>query len=133
MNGQKIFVGILTVINLIWLGFSIFVLFKEFSTGLIMMIPLAIGLITFFITKKVKKFDTFRAFKYASLGFFIPAGIIFALGFLYIGAGGGRTAGVPMIDPLHWQCYEMCRNATQEITNATRDCINNCLENLRNK
>ncbi|MCF7907199.1 hypothetical protein K9K85_02890 [Patescibacteria group bacterium] len=133
MNGQKIFVGILTVLNLIWLGFSIFVLFKEPSTGLIMMIPLAIGLITFFITKKVKKFDTFRAFKYASIAFFIPAGIIFVLGFWYIGAGGERTAGVAMIDPLHEQCYEMCRNTTQEITNATRDCINNCLENLRNK
>jgi protein tyrosine phosphatase len=97
------------------------------------MIPLAIGLITFFITKKVKKFDTFKAFKYASLGFFIPAGIIFVLGLFYIGAGGGRTAGVAMPDPIYQQCMETCRNTTQEITNATRDCINNCLENLRNK
>jgi len=133
MNGSKIFVGILSVINLIWLGFSVYVLTKEFSTGLIMMIPLAISLITFFITKKVKNFDTFRAFKYANLGFFIPAGIIFILGFWYIGAGGGRTAGIVAIDPVYEQCMQTCRNATQEMTNATRDCINNCLENLRNK
>ena len=48
-------------------------------------------------------------------------------------AGNGRTAGVMAIDPIYEQCTEMCRNVTQEITNATRDCINNCFENLRNK
>lgn len=65
------------MINFAWLCFSI--LTKEFSIGLIMMIPLGLGLIIFFIAKQVKKFDTLRALKYANLA----AGLIL-VGIFYL-------------------------------------------------
>ena len=132
MEGQKVLVIILSFLNLIWLGLCALTLINSSEIGIFMLIPVLIGIITFVIVKIVKKFDTWRALKYANLAYFIPAGLLVVL-FIFFGMGVTRTAGIAPIDPLSEQCHQFCQNKTQEFTNATRDCIQNCLQNLRNK
>lgn len=130
MRGQTVFVSILALINLVWLGITIFVLTKTPVIGIIMFIPILIGLITYFITKKIKKFETFKAFKYANIACCIPVGIVVLL-LIVFGFGMTRTAGVVAIDPITQQCLQACRNITKEVTNATETCIQTCYQNMR--
>jgi len=133
MKSKNIFLGILSGINLIIFAYTIFVLFVSFGFGLIMLIPLILALITFVVLRKIKKFDTLRALKYANLVYFIPAGILAGFFLSIASIQIQRTAGMPMIDPIHQQCIDMCKNKTQEIVNAAADCLNNCIKNLTNK
>jgi amino acid transporter len=132
MDKQKILTIILSIINIAWLLFSLIVLLQEGSELIIMFLPLVIGLITFVILKKIRKFETIRALKYSNIAFIIPVGIMLGLYFLFYNPIM-RTAGSDVINPAHEQCYQLCQNKTQEFINATKNCIKTCLENLKNK
>ena len=133
MDKQKTLTIILSGINVAWLLFSLSVFSRTQSTGLIMLIPLAIGMIAFVIMKKIKNFETIRALKYANLFSIVPIGIIIALYFLFFKVVQQPLAGIVAIDPVYKSCWQTCQNKTQEITNATYDCVQKCIENLRNK
>ncbi len=80
MKRQKIFVIISSIINLALLGFALLLLINKSIFGLFLtLFPLTIGLITFFIVKKVKKFEIMRALKYSHIAYFasylIPVGL----------------------------------------------------------
>ncbi|MBN2651516.1 MAG: hypothetical protein JXR63_03960 [Spirochaetales bacterium] len=93
MKANKIGITALTIVNIIWLSFSVFMITEQPVAGLIMLIPLGISLITFFIIKVVKKKTTFKALKYANLAFFIPAGIISIILSWYINSLPQSTIG----------------------------------------
>ena len=88
MSAQKIFVIISSIINLALLLFALFILMNETSIGLFLtLFPLVVGLITFFIVKKVKNFELMRALKYFNIAYFasfaLTIGIFFIFMFLF--------------------------------------------------
>jgi hypothetical protein len=128
MDKQKIIVVILSIINLIWFIFSLYTI-SDLVSGFIMLFPLVIGVIIFFILKKIRNFETIRALKYANLTSIIPIGIIIVVYFLFFRIISQPLAG-SIVDPVHEQCYQTCTNITKEITNATNDCIQNCMQRI---
>ena len=102
--------------------------------GLFFLIPIGLGIITFLILNKVKHFETIRALKYANIVSIVPIGIILVLYMIFFRYISQPLAGKmvnPTVDPITEQCWQMCQNTTQEITTATRICIDNCIQNLR--
>jgi hypothetical protein len=131
MGKQKTLTIILSIINAIWIIYSINIMFTHnLSKGLFFLIPIGLGSITFLILNKIKKFETIRALKYANLVSIIPIGIILILYNLFFRIIHQPLAG-GMVVPVSQQCWQMCRNTTQEVTNATMNCIENCIQNLR--
>jgi len=104
MIKQKIFVSVLSIINLAWVGYALDLYFGWQSHGhgdvyllLIMLIPLFVGIITFLFFRFVKKFVCLRALKYANVIAIFPLGVIGGL-VLYSTSGPGvATAGIPPI------------------------------------
>ena len=131
MDKQKTLTIILSIINAIWIIYSINIMFTHnLSKGLFFLIPIGLGIITFLILNKIKKFETIRALKYANLVSIIPIGIILILYNLFFRIIPQPLSGT-MVDPVSEQCWQMCRNTTQEVTNATKECIEKCIQNLR--
>jgi len=132
MDKQKILTIILSIINAIWVLYSInIIITHNLSKGLFFLIPIGLGVITFLVLKRIKHFETIRALKYANIVSIIPMGIIFIIYNFFFKFIPQPTAGEIMIDPVSEQCYQTCQNITKEITNATRNCIKNCIQNLR--
>jgi hypothetical protein len=130
MSGQKIFVIISSIINIVLLGFALFILMNGTDIGLFLtLFPLAVGLITFFIVKKVKNFELMRALKYFNVAYFasfvLPVGI-FVLYQIFFVPRVVAMYGVQM-DPVMEQCYQKC----SEIVNRTSEAFRNCIENCR--
>ena len=136
MSGQKIFVIISSIINIALLGFALFVLMNEAGMGLFLtLFPLAVGLITFFIVKKVKNFEMIRALKYFNIAYFasylIPVGI-FIVFQVYFAPRAVALYGVVQpeygvrMDPIIEQCYQKCRELVNQSSEVIRDCIDKC-------
>ena len=132
MSAQKIFVIISSIINLALLGFAFFVLMNETGIGLFLtLFPLAIGLNTFFITKKIRNFELMRALKYFNIAYFtsfiLPLGMLL----LYLQFFPPRVFyaqpmyGVQM-DPIMEQCYQKCSEIANQTSEAIRTCIEKC-------
>jgi hypothetical protein len=134
MDKRKILVIILTIINALWLLFSLYILSDDLTTGLTMLIPIAIGAVTFLILNKIKKFEAIRALKYANLASILPIGIIIVSYFVFYRFVAQPLAGelVSIEDQVSGQCYRACMNKTQEVADAARACVQNC-SNLSNK
>ena len=86
MKKQKIFVGILTVVNSFWFIYTVYTTysglrFYDFITEdlaycVSLFLPTFVGLITFLVAKYIMKFPTFKAFKYANIAAIIPVGVV---------------------------------------------------------
>lgn len=129
MNSQTIFVVILSIVNIVLLGFALFVLTNETGIGLFLtLFPLTMGLITFFIVKKFKKFELMRALKYFNVAYFaffvLPVGI-FILYFILFAPRVVAMYGV-QLDPIVQECYMKCRTIANQTSEAIRSCIEKC-------
>jgi hypothetical protein len=136
MEGQKIFVIILSIINLILFGFAAYWAIKSISPGLFLAVfPLLIGFITFIIVREVKKFEMLRALKYANIAFFvsylIPIGILIAYQ-LFFAPRAVALYGViqpkygARMDPIVEQCIQKCKDLPNETTKVIQACIDKC-------
>ena len=131
MNKQVILTIILSVINLMWFAYSIYLIFKyTLLKGLIHLIPIFLGLITFLVIKYVRHFELILALKYANIVSIIPIGLLLILYNLFFQTAVQPLSGLAE-PPLHGKCTNICLNKTKEITNATHTCIENCINNLK--
>jgi hypothetical protein len=126
MNREKMLVCILFAINFL-LVLATF--WSSYGLEMLFLIPAAAGAITFVVAKKVKKFSTLRSLKYANVAFLIPLGLIVVV-LTSAGSLTTRTAGVQVIDPDYMRCWNLCSNQTQELTNATQECLKKCMQNI---
>ena len=133
MNKQVILTVILSVINLTWFTYSIYLIFEyTLLKGLIHLIPIFLGLTIFLILKYVKHFELIRALKYANIVSIIPIGLLLILYNFFFRVVEQPLAGnMRMVDPLREKCTNICLNKTKEITNNTQACIENCINNLK--
>ncbi|MFW6383230.1 MAG: hypothetical protein ACOCZQ_01155 [Nanoarchaeota archaeon] len=130
-NKEKIFVIISSIVNIFLLGFALFVLifWGVIILGLLLtFFPLAVGLMTFLIVTKVKRFDLMRALKYFNLAYFasfvLPVGIILLLHFF---PPVQPMYGVQVeTDPVMQQCYEKCGEIANQTSEAFRNCVKDC-------
>lgn len=134
MEDQKIFVIISSLVNVALLGFALFILMNETVPGMFLtLFPLAVGLITFFIVKKGKNFEMMRALKYFNIAYFasyvIPVGVF--IGYMFIRQPLVQVEYGVRLDPVVEQCMQACREGADKITNATRECMEKCMERLK--
>jgi hypothetical protein len=131
MEGQKIFVIVSTVVNLALFAFAIFMLLNQTNIGLfITLFPLLIGIITFFVLKKGKNFETMRALKYFNIAYFasflLPVGLFIVFEF-FLAPRAVALYGV-QVDPVMQQCLDKCRELGNYTSEVVRECINNCIK-----
>ena len=129
MEGQKIFVIISSIINIALLGFALYLLMNETGIGLFLtLFPLGVGLITFFITKKIKNFELIRALKYFNIAYFasylIPVGVF--ISFIFMKGPVSQLEYGVRIDPVMEQCYNKCRELVNQSSEVIRDCVDKC-------
>jgi len=129
MEGQKIFVIISSIVNLVLFAFAIFILINQTNIGLfITLFPLIVGLITFFIVKKGKNFEMMRALKYFNITYFasfiIPIGIFIV--FQNFSAPRAVAVYGAQIDPFMQQCYQKCQELGNYTSEVVKECITNC-------
>jgi hypothetical protein len=136
MQGQRLFVIISLAIDIALLGFALFVINIQSRIGLFLTIfPLIIALITFFITKIVKKYEMIRALKYVSIAYFasyiIPLGIFIILQ-MYFAPRAIALYGVVQpeygvrTDPIIEQCYRKCVELANESREFFKECVDRC-------
>ena len=105
MKIKKIIIGMIALINVVWLLVITYLFFFSHETPglfnflLFLGMPLFSSVATFFFIKKVKKLNNAKAFSWAMVAFFIPViTLLVIIFFRAIYSMSQPTAGLPPLD-----------------------------------
>lgn len=131
MYREKIIVATFSLINLILFTHIIFYLgLPSSDLGFsLMLFPVSVGLITYIILTKAKKFNPLRALKYTNIAFFaacvIPVGIFIA--YFYNAEPMYATRTGRPFNPVIEKCIDTCSTLFTDNPNTTSECIMKCV------